>query len=67
LDRNNEGVAYAFLNKVLNRFGVLVEIFIAWSMEFLEEFKKLCDKALIENHITSWDHAKVDGLAKWMV
>jgi hypothetical protein len=28
LDHNNEGVAYAFLDKVFNRFGVLVEIFI---------------------------------------
>jgi len=36
-------------------------------MEFREEFKKLCDKALIDHHITSWDHAKVDGLAEWMV
>jgi hypothetical protein len=29
LDRNNESVVYAFLDKVPNRFGVLIKIFIA--------------------------------------
>jgi hypothetical protein len=29
LDHNNEGIAYAFLDKMFNRLGVLVEIFIA--------------------------------------
>jgi hypothetical protein len=36
-------------------------------MEFCDEFKKLCDKTVIDHHTTSWDYVKVDGLAKWMV
>jgi hypothetical protein len=28
LDHSNEGPTYAFLDKVLNRFGAIVEVFI---------------------------------------
>ncbi len=34
LYRNNERTAYAFLNKMLNKFGVLVEIFTDQDMKF---------------------------------
>jgi hypothetical protein len=34
LDRNNEGVTYAFLDKMLSRFGALIKYFIDQGMEF---------------------------------
>jgi hypothetical protein len=33
-DCNNEGVAYAFLDKVCNKFGALVKVLIDQGMEF---------------------------------
>jgi hypothetical protein len=34
LDRNNEGVAYAFLEKMCNKFGALVKVLTDQGMEF---------------------------------
>jgi hypothetical protein len=61
---NNEGVAYAFLDKMLNRFGVSVEVFIDQTIEFHEDFQKLCEKALIDPWTTSQDHPKANVLVE---
>ncbi len=47
-NHNNEGVAYAFLDLVLSRFRVLVEVLIDQNMKFHGEFQELCEKALID-------------------
>jgi len=65
--QNNEGVAYAFLDKVLNKFDILVEVFTNQGMELHGEFQKLCEKALIDHCTTSQHHPKVKWLTKWMV
>ncbi len=52
-DYNNEVVASAFLDKVLNRFGVLLEIPIDQSTKFCVEFQKLCEETLIDHWPTS--------------
>jgi hypothetical protein len=38
VDYNNEGIDYAFLSMVLNRFGVLVQVFIDQGTNFYGEF-----------------------------
>jgi len=53
LNHSIEGATYAFMDKVFNRVGILVEIFINESMEFHENFQKLHGKALIDHHMTS--------------
>ncbi len=65
--QNNEGVAYAFLDKVLNKFDILVEVFTNQGMELCGEFQKLCEKALINHHTNSQHHPKVKWWTKWMV
>jgi hypothetical protein len=35
---------YAFLDRVFNRFGVLVQVLIDQGMEFHWEFQELCEK-----------------------
>jgi hypothetical protein len=64
LDRSNEGITYAFLYRVLSRFGALVEVFINQVMDFCGDFQKLCEKALIDHQTTSRDHPKANGLTK---
>ena len=54
--------AVAFLNRMLARFGVPVEILTDQGREFLGAFEELCIKALIDHCITSWDHLEADGL-----
>jgi hypothetical protein len=46
-NHNNEGAAYAFLDMVLSKFGVLVEVFIDQNMKFHGEFQELCEKTPI--------------------
>jgi hypothetical protein len=46
---SNEGTAYAFLERMLSRFGVLVEVIINQAMDFCGDFQKLCEKALIDH------------------
>jgi hypothetical protein len=53
LNHSNEGVTYAFLNKVLNRFGVPIEVLIYQGIKLCGEFQELCEKALIDHHTTS--------------
>ncbi|KAH8965888.1 hypothetical protein BDL97_04G140100 [Sphagnum fallax] len=62
LDYSNEGVAYAFFDRVFNRFGVQVEIFINEGTKFHGESQKLCAKALINHCTISQDHHEVDEL-----
>jgi len=64
LDCSNEGFAYAFLDRMLNRFGVPVEVLIDQTIEFREDFQKLCEKALIDHWTTSQDHLKANELAE---
>ncbi len=63
-DYSNEGVAYAFLDKMLNRFGVPTEVFIDQTIEFCENFQKLCEKVLLDHWTTSQDHPKANKLAE---
>jgi hypothetical protein len=53
LNHSNEGATYAFLNKVLNRFGVPIEVLIYQGIKLCGEFQELCEKALIDHHTTS--------------
>jgi hypothetical protein len=55
-DRSNEGTTYAFLDRVLSRFGAIIEVLINQGMDFYEDFQKLCEKALIDHQTTSQDH-----------
>jgi hypothetical protein len=58
LDCSSEGVAYAFLDKMLNKFGVLVEVLTDQGTKFERDFQDLCEKALIDHWTTSQDHLK---------
>jgi transposase-like protein len=49
----NEGVTYAFLDRVLNRFGAPSKFFTDQGIKFHGEFQKLCGKALIDHHTAS--------------
>jgi hypothetical protein len=66
-NHSNEGVAYAFLDKVLNRFGALAKVLPNQNTKFHGEFQKLCEKTLINHYMTSQNHLEVDGLIEWMV
>ncbi len=66
-DKSNEGVAYAFLDRVLSHFGALAEVLTDQGTKFQGEFQVLCDKALIDHQTTSRDHPEADGLAKCVV
>jgi hypothetical protein len=50
---NNENVAYAFLNKVFNKFGTLAQIFTDQNKNICGEFYELCEKTLIDHNTTS--------------
>jgi hemoglobin-like flavoprotein len=64
LDCNNEGIAYAFFDKMFGKFGALAEVLINQGMEFQGDFQDLCEKALIDHRTTSRDHPKSDRLAE---
>jgi hypothetical protein len=49
LDKSSEGVAYAFLDRVLSHFGAPAEVLTNQGTEFQGEFQVLCDKALIDH------------------
>jgi len=63
-DKSSEGVAYAFLDRVLSHFGAPVEVLTDQGTEFQGEFQVLCDKVLIDHRTTSRDHPEADGLAE---
>jgi hypothetical protein len=44
VDYINEGIDYAFLNMVFNRFGVLVQVFIDQGINLYWQFQELCEK-----------------------
>ncbi len=67
LDHNNEATTYAFLDKVLNRFGAPIKILIDQGMTFSGEFQELCEKTLIDHCIISQDHLEANELVEWMV
>jgi len=64
LDCSNEGATYAFLDKVFNRFGALAKVIIDQGTKLCGGFQKVCEKALIDHHMTSRDHPKADMLAE---
>jgi hypothetical protein len=47
LDHSSEGVAYAFLDMVFNRFGALVKILINKGMKFHGEFHCMDSKKFV--------------------
>jgi hemoglobin-like flavoprotein len=53
LNRSIEGVTYAFMENIFNRFGIVIEIFINQSVEFHEKLQKLHEKTLIDHRMTS--------------
>jgi hypothetical protein len=67
LDKSSEGVAYAFVDRVLSHFGALAEVLTDQGTWFQGEFQVLCDKVLIDHQTTSQDHPEADGLAKRVV
>jgi hypothetical protein len=40
---SNEGTTYAFLVKVLRKFGILIELFTHQDKKFCGEYEKLCE------------------------
>jgi transposase-like protein len=67
LDKSSEGVAYAFLDRVLSHFGAPAEVLTDQGTEFQGEFQVLCDKALIDHRTMSRDHLEADVLAQRVV
>ncbi len=53
LNHSSKRATYAFLDKVLSRFGALVKCIIDKSTKFYGEFQKVCEKTLIDHHMTS--------------
>jgi transposase InsO family protein len=66
-DKSNEGVAYAFLNRVFNHFCATVEVLIDHGTEFQGEFQVLCEKALIDHRTTSRHHPEAYNLVERVV
>jgi transposase-like protein len=66
-NHSNEGVTYAFFNKILNRFGALAKVIIDQGTKFYGEFQKVCEKAVIYHRLTSQDHHEVDMLTEQML
>lgn len=62
LDHNNERTTYTFLDRVLNKFGALIEVLIDQGMEFYGKFQELCEKALIDHYTISQNHLEANEL-----
>jgi len=67
LNRNNEKTMYAFVDKVFNSCGDPTKILTNQGTKFHEEFQKLCEKTLINHHMTSQNHFEVGESTKWVV
>jgi transposase-like protein len=70
LNRSNEGVAYAFLHKMFNKFGAPIEVLTNQGAKFCGKFQELCEKTLIDHQTTSHLHKTIlkwTWLTKWMV
>jgi hypothetical protein len=57
LDRNSEGVAYAFLDIMFSKFSVPAEVLTNQGTKFQGDFQDLSEKALK-------DHLEAKGLAE---
>jgi hypothetical protein len=66
-NQNSEGVTYAFLDKILSRFGALVKVIIDQGTKFYGEFQKVCEKTPIYHLMISQNHPEANMLAKQMV
>jgi hypothetical protein len=55
---------YVFLNKVLNRFNIPIEVPINQGSTFYGEFQKLCEKILINHCTILQEHFEIDGLVE---
>ena len=64
---SSELATAAFLDRVLARFGVPVEVLTDQGREFLGAFEELYKQALIDHRTTSRDHPEADGLAERVV
>ncbi len=65
-DKSSEGVAYAFLDRVLSHFGAPTKVLTDQGMEFQVSFRS-CDKALTNHRTMFRDQLEADGLAKRVV
>ena len=63
----SEGAAYAFLDRVLSRFGAPAEVLTDQGNEFLGEFQTLLEQTYIAHRTTSRDHPEADDLVEHMV
>jgi len=59
LDYSNEGVTYAFLDKMFNKFGAPIKLFTNQGAKFPGKFLKLCEKTLIDHQTTSQLHKTI--------
>jgi hypothetical protein len=50
---NNEGVIYAYMDRVFNRVSAFVKVFTNQATKICEEFQKLCERTSINHHTTS--------------
>jgi hypothetical protein len=66
-DHSSEGVAYAFLNKVLSKFGASIKVFTNQGTKFQGDFQDLCEKTLIDHQSISQYHFEADRLVEQMV
>jgi hypothetical protein len=46
------GVVYVVLDVVFSRFGILIEVLGNRGTNYVGKFQKLCEKTLINHHIT---------------
>ncbi len=67
LDHSSEGTTYALLYKAFTWLGTLTKVLNNEGVEFHGEFQKLCEKTLINHHMTSQDHREINGLVEWMM
>jgi hypothetical protein len=66
-DYSNEWIAYAFLDRVLSKFGVPIKVFINQGTKFHGESQKMHEKTLIDHHTTSRNHHEANKFIEQMV
>ncbi len=64
---SNEWIAYAFLDRVLSKFGAPIKVFIDQGTKFHGESQKMREKTLINHHTTSQDHHEANKFIEQMV
>ncbi len=67
LNCSTERSSYAFLDKVLNRFGAPAKVLTNQGTKFRGEFQELCEKTLINHCITSRNHPEANRLVERMM